>query len=221
VYRTQGVSGFISVAAAKARSFLGAGTNAKDSPSSTQPGLARDIERLDFGAFESPESIAAIRARKPDLGVVAGTYILPESVFGIPRLGSINLHTGKVPEYRGAAPVFWELYNGEKEVGISIHQVVPALDAGAVFLQETFPLDPAPSGDPLAYVEAYRRDILHPNGIRMMAKAVAQIAAGNAEMRPQDAGQSRTYKTPDYAAVRALRERVAERRRAAAAKAAV
>lgn len=215
VYRTQGLSGFGSVVAAKARAFLGARPQVGDNHRTPTPPLASHVERLDFRAFEAPECLEAIRAREPDLGVVVGTYILPARVFTIPRLGSINLHTGKAPEYRGAAPVFWELYNGEREVGITIHQVVAALDAGPVLLQETFPLDPAPSGDPLAYIEAYRRDVLEPNGVRMLAAAVSGIAAGNLVATPQDAGRSTTYKTPDYAAVRALRARVAERWRTA------
>jgi len=52
--------------------------------------------------------------------------------------------SARVP--RGGAP-FWELYNGEREVGITIHRVATALDAGDILLQETFPLDPAPAED--------------------------------------------------------------------------
>jgi folate-dependent phosphoribosylglycinamide formyltransferase PurN len=213
LYRTQGLPGFVSVAMAKLRTIFRGSAERGDNNSLT-PRLSSDVERLDFPAFEDPECIEAMRTRSPDLGVVVGTYVLPQTVFDIPRLGSINLHTGKVPEYRGAAPVFWELYNGEREVGITIHQVVAALDAGSVLLQETFPLDPAPSGDPLSYIDEYRRKVLQPNGIRMIAETVARIANGTLEPKPQDAGRSKTYRTPDYTAVRALRARIAERRRA-------
>ena len=214
IYRTQGLPGFISVAAGKARALLNRGGTGENCQSTVAAVLAPEVERLDVRAFEDPDALDAIRTRKPDLGVIAGTYILPEKVFGIPRLGSINLHSGKVPEYRGAAPAFWELYNGEREVGVSIHQVARSLDAGPVLLQETFPLDPAPSGDPLRYIEVYRRDVLEPNGIRMLATAVNRIANGSIEAKPQDVRRSRTYKTPDYAAIRTLRARVRERRRA-------
>jgi methionyl-tRNA formyltransferase len=144
--------------------------------------------------------------------VVAGTYILGETVFTIPRLGSVNLHSGKAPEYRGAAPGFWELYNGEREVGITIHRVATALDAGNILLQEAFPLDPMPPGDPLAYLERYRREVLQPNGVRLLVRAVADIASGRVHEQPQDPARARTYRTPDYRAIRELRRRVEARR---------
>jgi peptidoglycan/xylan/chitin deacetylase (PgdA/CDA1 family)/folate-dependent phosphoribosylglycinamide formyltransferase PurN len=171
------------------------------------------VRHLRFTDFHQPECIEAIKALRPDLGVVAGTYILKPEVFSIPVHGSINLHSGKAPEYRGSAPAFWELYNGESSVGITIHRVTASLDAGHILLQETFPLDIAPGGDPLAYIEHYRQTALRPNGIRMLAEAVGRIADRTAEEREQDPTYARTYPTPDYRSVRELRRRVRQRRR--------
>jgi len=177
-------------------------------PWSLDPG----ITQLHVEDFDAPEAIAQIRSLGADLGVVAGTYILRESAFALPRLGSINLHSGKAPEYRGAAPGFWELYNGDPEVGITIHRVTTRLDAGHILRQETFPLDPAPVGDPIAYLERYRREILRPQGVRLMAEAVASLVHGTVVERPQDPSKARMYRTPDRAAIRELRRRVAVRR---------
>jgi len=163
--------------------------------------------------FHSSRGLEALREHAPDLGVLAGTYILKEEVFSLPPLGSVNLHSGKVPEYRGAAPAFWELYNGEVEVGITIHEVTARLDAGQVHRLEVFPLDPAPPGDPIEYVERFRREVLRPNGIRMIAEVVRDIALGQAHPVPQDPSRARTYRTPDYRARQELRRRVASRRR--------
>src|SRR6267142_1718098 len=165
-----------------------------------------------FADFHAPECIALLRDLNVDLGVIAGTYILREEVFTIPRLGCINLHSGRVPEYRGSAPAFWELYNDASEVGITIHRVARAVDAGEVLLQELFPLDGAPRGDPMRYIEAYRREVLRPNGVRMLCEVVGRIAAGTAQGWTQDPARARTYKVPDYRAVRALRRRVRARR---------
>ena len=206
VYRAQGPTGLLAVLAAKLR-----GTHAPP-PHDTNGGVASGVERHHFSDFHDPDCLATLRAFAPDLGVVAGTYILKETVFSIPRLGSINLHSGKAPEYRGAAPAFWELYNGEREVGITIHRVATALDAGDILLQETFPLDPAPVEDPLGYLERYRREVLRPNGVRLLAQTVAQIATGRVSERPQDPARAQTYRTPDYRAIRELRRRVAARR---------
>jgi folate-dependent phosphoribosylglycinamide formyltransferase PurN len=170
-----------------------------------------------FTDFHDNDCRVALRGFSPDLGVVAGTYILKPQVFTIPRLGCINLHSGKVPEYRGAAPGFWELYNGEREVGITIHRVTDKLDGGAVLLQELFPLDPAPATDPSSYLEWLRDNVLRPNGIRMLAEAVARIARGEVTEEPQDLTRARTYRSPDYRTLRELRRRVAARRAACVA----
>jgi hypothetical protein len=68
----------------------------------------------------------------------------------------------------------------------------------------------------LEYLECYRAAVLRPNGVRLLAQAVAQIAAGRAQPRAQDASRARTYRTPDYRAVRELRRRVRARRGTAA-----
>jgi methionyl-tRNA formyltransferase len=206
VWRMQGLPGLVDVVAGKLRPRR----EEEEAPAAEPPA---GVHHLHVADFHAPAALDAMRALAPDLGVVAGTYILKEPVFALPRLGSINLHSGKVPEYRGAAPAFWELYNGEREVGITIHRVVAALDAGHVLAQETFPLDPAPPGDPLAYVERYRREVLAPNGVRMLADVVARLANGTAEERPQPTTGARTWRTPDYKAIRELRRRVAARRR--------
>ena len=57
--------------------------------------------------------ISAVSSLKPDLIVVVAFRILPKDVFGIPRLGSFNLHASLLPKYRGAAPINWAIINGE------------------------------------------------------------------------------------------------------------
>lgn len=213
VYRSQGPLGLLAVLAAKLGARRRSFEPLQREPSPPAP---PDVPHYQFPDLHDAGCLAALARFRPDLGVVAGTYVLRESVFAIPRLGSINLHSGKAPEYRGAAPAFWELYNGEREVGVTIHRVATALDAGDILLQQAFPLDPAPAGDPLEYLERYRAAVLRPNGVRLLSQAVAQIAAGRAQPRVQDARRARTYRTPDYRAVRELRRRVRARRRTAA-----
>ncbi|MFV1986147.1 MAG: formyltransferase family protein [Gemmatimonadota bacterium] len=177
------------------------------------PSLADGIAHYHFSDFHESACIAQLEAIGADLGVLAGTYILKESVFDVPRMGCINLHTGKAPEYRGAAPAFWELYNGETEVGVTVHEVTADLDAGRVLAQESFPLDSAPPGDPMDHVMSMRNDVLLPNGVRMLAEGVQSIARGTTEWSTQDSTVARTYRTPDYSAKKQLAKRVARRRR--------
>lgn len=172
-----------------------------------------DADVLRFDDFHCDDCIEAVRVLQPDLGVIVGTHILRPSIFSLPRLGSINLHTGMVPQYRGAAPAFWEMYNGEQRVGVTVHRVAEKVDAGAILNQQSFPFDPAPPGDPLKYIESYRTRVLHPNGIRMLVETVAAIADGSVVEQPQDERRARTYRMPDRKQIAELRRRVARRRR--------
>lgn len=213
-YRGEGWPGLLSAMLRKSvqlvRRRQGAGPGAgPDGVVEAPPG----VRRYAFSDFHSPDCVGLLHLLNPDLGVLAGTNILRESVFGVPRLGCINLHSGKAPEYRGAAPGFWELYNGEREVGITIHRVEAKLDAGSILLQECFPLDPAPAGDPLAYLGDYRRDVLRPEGTRLLVEAVRRIAENPSQGWEQDHSRARTYPKPTYRDVTELRRRIRGRRR--------
>lgn len=176
--------------------------------------LAPDVPRFHFDDFHHDDARSLIRSLQPDILVIAGTYILKESVFSLARRIAINLHTGKAPEYRGAAPAFWELYNGETQVGITIHRVVTAVDAGGILTQELFPLNPAPHGDPVVYLERYRNEVLRPHGVRLLVQTVRTISEGSTHECPQNAVAARTYRSPDRRAVKELRKRVMARRNA-------
>ncbi len=204
VVRTQGVGGLFHVARARLIPEPVTASHA------TRPDPRVFFVEVDD--FHSVAAREALRLCRCDLGVVVGTYILRDGVYDIPRYGSINLHSGKAPQYRGAAPAFWELYNGEVEVGITIHRVAAALDAGDVFRQEMFALNPAPDGDPITYIDRFRREVLQPNGVRMLSHVVREIASGSAAAHPQSNDDATTYRVPDHKAIGELRSRVRRRR---------
>ncbi|MCH7860615.1 MAG: hypothetical protein IH998_02760, partial [Proteobacteria bacterium] len=58
----------------------------------------------------------------------------------IPRIGTFNLHLGKLPEYRGGLHAFWVLRQGDPEAGATIHRVTTELDAGDVVAEKRFPV---------------------------------------------------------------------------------
>jgi methionyl-tRNA formyltransferase len=204
VYRARGIGGFFAIALNKARRL------APSRPAAAEEEPPFPVVR--FADFHGQDCIDALHALGADLGVVDGTYILRDPVFTAPRLGSLNIHCGKVPEYRGAPPAFWELYNGERQAGVTIHRVNAKVDQGPVLAQEVFPLDPAPAGDPAAYAREYWAGVLRPNALRMLAGAVSAIAAGTAVERAQDPGEGATYRMPRLEDVRELRRRVKARR---------
>ena len=163
--------------------------------------------------YHAPETIALMREANADLGVIYGTNIIKESVFRIPRLGSINLHQRLAPHYRGGPPVFWELYNGESELGLTVHYVAAKVDSGDIILQETMPLKYEYSyGDDY---ESFISDFcaqLHSRCAELVAQAVHLIARGTASPKPQDASLGRRYRLPSKSEKDELRRRLRSRK---------
>lgn len=87
-------------------------------------------------SLDDDELYASLKALEPDLFVVTAFRILPEKLFNLPRLGSINIHASLLPRYRGAAPINWALINGEKETGLTSFFLKKRVDCGDIILQE-------------------------------------------------------------------------------------
>lgn len=166
--------------------------------------------------YHAPDALELMRAAEADLGVVYGTNIIKESVFKLPRLGSINLHQGLAPYYRGGPPVFWELYNDEREVGLTVHFVAAKVDCGEIILQESVPLiyDYAHGLNFEAFITDYRAR-LKDRSAALIAEAVRLIAEGTSVSRPQDTNLGYRYRLPTKRQKDELRRRLRQRRSAA------
>ena len=88
-----------------------------------------NLEISTYKSINSPAASRAVTAFEPDIGLSLAAPILKKRLFAIPTLGTLNLHKGKVPEYRGMPPAFWEMRNGEASVGCTVHWVEERLDA--------------------------------------------------------------------------------------------
>ena len=73
---------------------------------------------------------------KADLQLVVAFKMLPEVVWGMPRLGTVNLHASLLPDYRGAAPINWAIMNGEKVSGVTTFLLKHEIDSGNIIFQE-------------------------------------------------------------------------------------
>src|SRR5262249_46731715 len=124
------------------------------------------------GNLNGPEAMRVLTECNADLGIVLGTRILKRTTFSVPRLGSINLHKGKVPEYRGMPPGFWELYDGAREAGVTVHFVDDGLDTGDIVYTAGVPI--LPLDTPVSL-----REKLNQKGACAMAEAVSLIQAGS------------------------------------------
>ena len=123
--------------------------------------------------------LAIMREQPPDLVVVAGLgrLLRPEEI-AVPRLGILNVHPTLLPAYRGPSPSFWQLWDGVRETGVSIHLVAPGIDTGPVVAQARFAL---PAGATLA--ELLAGQLAHGPGA--LARAVGDVLAGTARPVPQ------------------------------------
>ena len=149
--------------------------------------------------LDAADTIVAAREFRPDVGISLAAPILKPDLFNIPRLGTINLHKGKLPDYRGMPPAFWEIWNGEQEVGCSIHQVAAGLDTGPVLLRATVPIE--------QYSTVRGLQIkLDEIGVQLTADAVDMLARGTAAPEPQTA-KGKLYRKPTLAQQAEIRKR--------------
>ena len=82
--------------------------------------------------LKSPDFVEALRAIDADLFIVIAFRMLPEVVWGMPRLGTFNLHGSLLPKYRGAAPINRAIMNGETETGITTFFLKHEIDTGDI-----------------------------------------------------------------------------------------
>lgn len=180
------------------------------SPDQTERAAARNgVPVIPVENFHSPDSIEKMSSIGPDLGVVYGTNIIKESVFSLPRLGSINLHQGLAPYYRGGPPVFWELFNGESEIGLTVHFVAAKVDTGDIILQRKLPLrfEPAFGLNFETFIENYRSALREPSA-ELVAEAVERISRNDFNRTPQDATLGTRYRLPTKKEKDEMRRRI-------------
>ena len=86
--------------------------------------------------LKNPHFLTALKELDADLQVVVAFRMLPEIVWNMPSLGTINLHGSLLPQYRGAAPINWAIINGETETGVTTFKLQQQIDTGNILLQE-------------------------------------------------------------------------------------
>lgn len=111
-------------------------------------------------------------AVRPDLVVIAGMgWLLDEAALAVPVLGTLNVHPTLLPAYRGAEPLFWQLFDGITESGVTVHLVGPGEDSGPIISQQTFPLLP---GISLSECIA----LVHQTGPPLLVDAIGAVLSG-------------------------------------------
>ncbi len=121
---------------------------------------------------------AELKGYAADLQVVVAFRMLPETVWNMPRLGSVNIHASLLPQYRGAAPINWALMHGDQETGVSSFFLRHEIDTGDLILQDKIVIEPTDDFGSLY-------DKLKVAGAALARRTVEAIAAGTAPSTPQ------------------------------------
>jgi methionyl-tRNA formyltransferase len=102
--------------------------------------VAHNLKVLQPERLKSPTFIDELKSLGAHLQVVVAFRMLPEVVWSMPPMGTINLHGSLLPQYRGAAPINWAVINGEKETGVTTFKLKHEIDTGDILLQDRFPI---------------------------------------------------------------------------------
>lgn len=129
-----------------------------------------------------------VAALHPDLGLIYGSPILKPELFEIPSLGTLGIHHGKVPEYRGNKTAFWMMYNGEPGVGVTIQKINKGLDTGSI----------VKTGEVNAVRRSYPSVVreLEALGLDLYIQAILEVKNGVAEFKPQTGVKGKLYRNP-------------------------
>jgi hypothetical protein len=129
-----------------------------------------------------------IRALAPDLGLIYGSPILKPALFEIPTLGTLGIHHGQVPQYRGKKTTFWAMYNSEPVAGATIQKITAGLDTGQVVRSGEVEIGRR------GYAAVWREVLAL--GIDLYIEAILQVRDGTAVYRPQVGPKGKLYRDP-------------------------
>jgi methionyl-tRNA formyltransferase len=144
-----------------------------------QYAVEKGLHILQPEKLKNPAFLEELKVLQADLQIVVAFRMLPELVWDMPPLGTINLHGSLLPQYRGAAPINWAVINGETATGVTTFKLQHAIDTGNILLQERFPIG---SDDTAGEVHDRMKEI----GAHVLVETVKGIAAGTLKGHPQE-----------------------------------
>jgi len=136
--------------------------------------------------LKDPEFIHDLKALNANIFIVVAFRMLPEAVWRIPDLGTINLHASLLPHYRGAAPINHAIINGETRTGVTTFFIDNKIDTGNILLREEMHIFPFENAGDL-------HDRMTKLGARLVIKTLAGIVDKSITPQPQS-----DFITPGY-----------------------
>lgn len=150
--------------------------------------LEKGLRILQPEKLKNPAFLEELRNLQADLQVVVAFRMLPEQVWNMPPMGTINLHASLLPQYRGAAPINWAVINGENETGLTTFKLKHEIDTGDILLQTRLTIGPDETAGEL-------HDRMKSVGAALLVETVKGLAAGTLQEVPQNISGIRELKT--------------------------
>jgi methionyl-tRNA formyltransferase len=149
-----------------------------------QYAMAHGLKVLQPAKLKDEALIQELKALHADIQVVIAFRMLPEAVWNMPKLGTVNLHASLLPDYRGAAPINWAIINGETRSGVCTFFLKHEIDTGNIILKREVAI-----GEDTTAGELH--DVLKHTGAEVMVETLALIESGSytTEAQPAIAGK--------------------------------
>ena len=134
--------------------------------------VEKGLKVLQPEKLKNPEFIEELKSLNADLQIVVAFRMLPEIVWNMPPMGTVNLHGSLLPQYRGAAPINWAIINGEKETGVTTFKLKHEIDTGDILLSKKIPIDENETAGEL-------HDKMKIIGANLLVETVSGLIKGN------------------------------------------
>ncbi len=133
--------------------------------------MDKGLKILQPEKLKNPAFIEELQSLRADVQVVVAFRMLPEIVWNMPPMGTINVHASLLPQYRGAAPINHAIINGDHESGVTTFKLQHEIDTGNILLQEKIVIADEENAGEL-------HDKLMEKGAWLIVKTLQQLAAG-------------------------------------------
>ncbi len=140
--------------------------------------LDKGLPVLQPEKLKNQDFLQQLSSLKADLQVVVAFRMLPEVVWNMPPMGTINVHASLLPQYRGAAPINWAIINGETETGVTTFKLQHEIDIGNILLQQKIAITQEDNAGSV-------HDKLMQAGADILLKTIEGLAAGTLREIPQ------------------------------------
>jgi methionyl-tRNA formyltransferase len=153
-----------------------------------QYAIKKDIPVLQPERLKDPGFLDILKSFRPDIQVVVAFRMLPEQIWAMPPLGTINLHGSLLPQYRGAAPINRAIMNGDTKTGVTTFKLQQQIDTGNILLTEEIPIGPDETAGEL-------HDRMKEIGAALVVRTLRGLFDGTLEGKPQEISDPSTLKT--------------------------